>query len=220
MKRFLFATILAASALFVSAQHCTTLWPYVYPEFMDGTLYLAGQEKLNAKFNIHVQESRLHYLDKGIIKETLNKDILMVTIGNDIYMVVDGSVMKVVGSEERGFVATLILGDFDSLFNSSGAYGASSSSSAVMKLSSIDIGGKQIVNHMMLREGRDEGIPLPLKYKYFIVTKGEVYPATRRGISKELDKEESKEFRKFVRSNNINWSDPQSMLAILDFFNK
>jgi hypothetical protein len=220
MKRILFTILLVTSALFLSAQQCTTLWPYVYPEFMEGTLYLSGQEKLNAKFNVHVQESKLHYLDRGIIKETLNKDIVMVTIGDDIYMVVDGTVMKVVGSEERGFVATLILGDFDSLFNSSGAYGASSSSSAVMKLSSIDIGGKQIVNHMVLREGRDEGMPLPLKYKYFIVTKGEVYPASRRGIIKKLEKAESKKFKKFLKGHNIDWSSPQSMLTILDFFNK
>jgi hypothetical protein len=220
MRKYLVAFLFVTSTLFAGAQHCTTLWPYVYPEFKDGTLYLAGKEKLTAKFNVHVQESRLHFLDKGIIKETLNRDIVLVTIGDDIFMVVEGKVMQVVGSEERGFVATLILGDFDKLFNSSGAYGGSSSSSATTKLSSIDIGGKSIVNHMELRENKELGISLPLKYSYFIVTKGNVYPATKKGIRLQLNESETVEFNKFLKSNKIKWKNPDSLLTLLDFFNK
>jgi len=202
------------------SQECTTIWPYIYPEFKQGTLYMIGGKQLEAQFNVHIQESRLHYLDKGIIKETQSENIVVAKIEDDIYMSVDGKVMKVIGSEERGFVATLILGDFDKLFNSAGAYGGSSNSSAIMKLSSIEIGGKTIVNHMELRQKMENGTTIPLKFKYYIVTKGNVYPATKNGISSKLTELESAEFKSFLKKNKIKWNNPQSLMILLDFFNK
>lgn len=222
MKRIvitLFIAFIAAAS--ISAQQISTLWPYIYPEFKEGTLYMAGQEKLTSTFNVHLKEGRLHFVSQGIIKEVQNKDIVLVTIENDTYMVVDGRVMRVLGSEKRGFVATLVLADFDKLFETGGAYGASSSTSSVRKLSSIDIGGITTTNHMMLRESRENGIPLPVKQKYFLVTKGEIYPATRRGITSSFeDKARKKEFKQFLKGKSINWSNPQSMLQLIDFFDK
>lgn len=220
MKRIvitLFIAFIAAAS--ISAQQVSTLWPYIYPEFREGTLYMAGQDKLTSDFNIHLKDGRLHFISQGLIKEVQNKDIVLVTIGNDTFMVVDGRVMRVVGSEKRGLIATLILADFDKLFDSGGAYGASSTSSSTRKLTSIEIGGISQTNHMMLRESRENGVPLPIKQKHFLVTKGQVYPATRRGISSSFeDKARKKEFKQFIKEKKINWSDPQSMLQLVDFF--
>ncbi|HOA10706.1 MAG: hypothetical protein KBB29_07145 [Bacteroidales bacterium] len=212
---------LMGMALVGISQECTTMWPYIYPEFKEGTLLMVDGSKLTAQFNVHVQEGRLHYLVKGIIKEARSGDILLANIGDDIYMNVDGSVMKVVGSEERGFVATLILADFDKLLNSTqGAYGASLNSSAKMKLSSIEVGGKTIVDHMLLKQRKEEGETLPLMYEYFIVTRGKVFPATKKSIMSQLDDKESAEFKKFLKVNKIKWNDPQSLLKLLEFFNR
>lgn len=202
------------------SQEVTTMWPYVYPEFMEGTLYMTGGRKLEGKFNVHVQESRLHYLYDNIIKETQSEDVVVAKIGVDTYMSFEGQVMKVVGSEERGFVATLILGDFQKLLNTGGAYGGSSNSSATMKLSSVEIGGKTIMNHLELRQNKENALPLPLKYKYYIATKGELYLATKKGIASKLDKTEQEEFKKFLKVNKIKWKDPQSLITLLDFFNR
>lgn len=220
MKKYIILFAFFLFAIYSYSQECTTLWPYVYPEFMEGTLIVPGGKEHKGHFNIHVQESKLHYLEKGIIKEANSFDVLIVKIESDTYMNFMGQIMKVIGSESRGFVATLILGDFDKLFNSSGAYGASSNSSATMKLSSIDIGGKSIINHMELRQNRVNGLQLPLKFKYFIVTKGVVYPAKKKDILSKLDKQEASEFKKFVKTNKIKWTNPESLLKILDFFNK
>ena len=221
VKRIIQIAIFSCITLVSFSQECTTMWPYIYPDFLQGTLFMTDGSKLSAQFNIHVQESRLHYLDKGIIKETKNEEILLVSIGDDLYMCVDGRVMKVIGSEERGFVATLILADFAKLSNSTqGAYGASLNSSAKMQLSSVEVGGKTIVSHMLLKQRKDEGITLPLMYKYYIVTKGKVLPATKKSILSQLDKNESVEFKNFLKVNKINWNDPQSLLKLLDFFNR
>lgn len=171
------------------------------------------------KFNVHVKDSRLHYIDNGIIKEAHNQDVLLVKVEGDIYMTINSQIMKVVGSEGRGFIATLILGDFDKLFNSSGAYGSSSNSSATNKLTSIEIGGINIVNHMELRQKIHDGEPLSLIYKYYIVTNNNVYPASKRGIMNNLSDEESKRFKLFLKNNKIRWSNVESLMKLLDFFN-
>ena len=222
MKRTCIMLFIALfGVLNISAQQVSTLWPYIYPEFKEGTLYMAKQEKLTSTFNIHLKEGRLHFISNGIIKEVQNKDIVMATIGIDTYMVVDGKVMTVVGNETRGLIAMLVLADFDKLFDTGGAYGGSSSSSAVRKLSSVEIGGITVTNHMQLKGSRENGTPLPVKQSYFLVTKGDIYPATRRGISSALaDKAQKKEFKQFLKGKNINWSDPQSMLKLVDFFDK
>ena len=222
MKRFFILFFITLfSVVSISAQQVSTLWPYIYPEFKEGTLYMAGQDKLTSEFNIHLKEGRLHFISHGIIKEVQNRDIVLVTIDNDTYMVVDGRVMRVVGSEKRGFVATLILADFDKLFDTGGAYGASSSTSATRKLSSVEVGGITQTNHMLLRENRENGTPLPLKQKHFLVTKGKVYPATRRKILSALDsKADKKEFKQFLKGKDLIWSDPESMLQLIEFFDK
>jgi len=207
----------------LKAQECTNLWPYVYAEFQKGVLQMPGNVKQESEFNIHVQESKLHFIDNGIIKEAQSEQISLVKIGNDVYMNVNGQVMKVTGSEERGFVATLILGDFNNLNSASGgAYGTSSNSSAVTKLSSIEIGGKAgVTNHVKLqqRKNKGEGMALPLKYRYYIVTKGKVYRAKKKEIISNLDKSESDRFKKFLKKNKIKWGNSKSLLILLDFFN-
>lgn len=222
MKRFFILMLFTLwGVVSISAQQVSTLWPYIYPEFKEGTLYMAGQDKLTSEFNIHLKEGTLHFISHGRIKEVLNKDIVLVAIDNDTFMVVDGRVMRVVGSEKRGFVATLILADFDKLFDTGGAYGASSSTSATRKLTSVEIGGITQTNHMLLRENRENGTSLPIKQKHFLVTKGEVYPATRRGILSSFDdKARKKEFKQFLKEKDVNWSNPQSMLQLIDFFDK
>lgn len=196
------------------------MWPYLYPEFKDGTIYTVDGQKFNKKLNIHVLESRLHYLDGNTIMETKSEELLLVEIGEDRFMCVNGRVMKVIGSNERGFVATLILGDFDKIFETGGAYGSSSSSSATMKLSSVEIGGKNIINHMELRKNKDGGKALSLTTFYFIVTNGNVYPANKGGIEKALSAEDQAAFKLFLKKNKINWKNPQSLMTLLDFFNK
>lgn len=201
------------------AQNVTTLWPYIYPEFQQGTLYLSNKQEIKGALNVHVYKSRLHFLENDLIKEAETSDIVLAMIGDDKYMVVDGRVMKVIGSKEKGFVALQIMGDFEQLNSQSGAYGGPTTTASVNNLSSIVIGGINITNHVSLRQDRENGIALPLKYKYFIVTKGTVYEAARRGILSKLDDAKSKEFKRFLKTHKIEWTEAQSLLQIVDFLN-
>ncbi len=215
--------ILILTALFVSisafSQECSTSWPYLYPDFQDGLIYMSGGQTIAHKLNIHVLKGRLHYIDGEMVKEALGKDIIFIEIGKDRYMVVNGDVMKVVGSQEKGFVATHITGDMQKLLETGGAYGSSSTTQATRKLSSIEMAGAN-QNHMELRQNKDNGQAIDLIYKYYIVTNGQVYEATKRGIESQLSPERKAAFKVFLKNNKIKWKDPESLLTLLDFFNE
>ncbi|MEG0519366.1 MAG: hypothetical protein RR555_10965 [Bacteroidales bacterium] len=196
------------------------MWPYVYQEFMNGIIYTVDGHKFSKKVNIHVRKSTLQYIDGENIKETINDDILFVTIGNDQYMPVSGKIMKVVGSKEKGFVATLILADFSSIHATGGAYGSSSNSSSTMKLSSIEIGGETKTNHMDLKNNKESGVTLNLVYSYYIVTNSNIYEATRKGIETKLPQERKVHFKAYLKSHNIQWKVPASLLPLIDFLNE
>ena len=215
-------TLILAIAMLVSlaglkAQECSTAWPYLYPSFQEGTIYMAGGTKIVQQVNVHVLHGRLHYLDNGLVKEALSKDILLIQIGEDKYMAVEGNIMKVVASEERGFVASHQVGDFDKLRESGGAYGTSTTNSATQKLTSLDIAGKVNQNHMEMWESRHNGELLDLVNTYYLVTPQKVWKATKKSINDALDADGKAAFKAWLKSHKIKWNNPDSLLTLLDF---
>lgn len=220
MKKIILTVITIALSFIINAQECSTIWPYIYKEFQDGTVYMKGGQKINCKVNIHVRNSTLQYLDGEKIRETKSDDVILVEVNNDKFMSVDGKIMKVLSSNEKGFIAVLTLGDFESIYNTGGAYGSSSNSSATMKLSSIEIGGETNTNHMELRNNLESGVTIPIEYEYFIVTGGEIYEASRKGIESKLSKERKAQLKTFLKNNKIKWKDSNSLLTLIDFLNE
>jgi hypothetical protein len=200
------------------AQDITTMWPYAYPEFVKGTVYFADSSTLQAPVNVHLQKSRLHYLEQGTIKEAKSADIVLVDVGADRYFVRRNELLHVLAGNAQAFLATLTLADFSAITEPGGAYGASSNVQATRKLSSIDIGGVSITNHVELKSKKDAGTLLPVSVKYFLVTGDEVYPATRKGIAGKLSGERKDAFNRFVKQHKIKWSNPESLITLLDFF--
>lgn len=204
-------------SFFLPAQEITTMWPYHYSEFQEGTVYLKNERTLVAPLNVHLLKSTLHYLDHDKIKEVTSSDIVVVRISNDTYYVRENQLMRVVKGDSAGFLAELELADFGALRDGGGAYGSSSNVQSVRHLSSLEIGGVNITNHMELKGKRDNGELLPLEEKYYLVTPDRIFLATRKGIESELTDDQRKAFRKFVKEKKIKWKDADSLYSLLDF---
>lgn len=220
MKHF----ISAIAILFVlmpktQAQDITTMWPYMYPNFKQGTVYFDDNQTLTADLNIHLLYSSLHYLDGDLIKSSFSSDIVLVKIDNEQFYMKNQQLMRVVQSDNRGFVAELVLADFSDLKDNEGAYGASSNVQSTRKLTSIDAGRHNAINHMELKAKKEEGSLLPLKKQYFIVTENDVYPANKRSFTAQLSSKQQEDFKQFSRKNKINWRSPESLFLLLDFLN-
>lgn len=219
MKQKVFFFIIAlCGTIGAQAQSSTTMWPYVYPDFQEGVVYFKDNTSLNAPLNVHLLKSTLHYLEGEKIKEAISGDIESVGIGSDQYYVYNNQLMRVVNGDSTGFIAELTEADFSALNESGGAYGSSSSVQATRKVSSMEIGGVSIVNHMELKEKKDAGALLPLTKKYFIIIDGKNYPASRKGIMSELPEDKQDTFKKFVKQNKIKWKQSESLVLLLDFF--
>ncbi len=202
------------------AQDYSTAWPYLYPAFTDGTVLLKGGTKFQQPLNIHILHATLHFIDEGVVKEAVLGDVLTVSIGEDRFMNVGGQMMKVVAGSDSRFVAKLSLGDFQRLLETGGAYGTSSASDATRKLTSLEIAGRPNQNHMELWENRHGGDRVNLVEKYYLVTPGHIYEASRRGFEAALDNERRTAFKQWSKNHKIKWNDPESLLTLLDFLDQ
>lgn len=210
-------TVLLGSGLQLGAQPYTTAWPYLYPDFRDGVICMTGGQKIYLKLNLHLVMGRLHYLDRGIVKEALAKDIVYVEIASDKYLFINGTMMQVAAEQPGGFVADYITGDLESLAAGTGAYGMTANTEAVTRVSSLDFQQGVNTNHMLLLQEKDSGQEFDLRHEYFIVTGGKVYPAHRADILKMLPPDRRKDFTAFVKANKIRWNRPDRLILLVDF---
>ena len=220
MKKIILTLLTVLAAIGLKAQDCSTSWPYLYPEFTEGTIYMKDGTKIVHQVNVHILHGRLHYIDKGVVKEALANDILLIKVGEDEYMNVNGDIMKVAAKNDKGLVAMLQLGDFDRLRETGGAYGSSTTSSATRKLTSIDVAGKVNQNHMELGESRHNGEAVDLVATYWLVTPGVTVEATQKAIRETLDDEGKAEFKKWLKQNKIKWKNPDSLLKLTEFLDR
>lgn len=212
------AILVALAAGSAFAQSPTTTYPYLYDNFMPGTVVMDVGNKVSYQMNIHLREGRLHYIDKdGIIKEAFLKDVAAVEIGDDVYLPVYTSMMKVVAKNDNGCVLLEQLGDFEGAISGSGAYGISSSSSATMKLTSVQTDNQINQNYMNILNEKESGMSLDILESFYIVTPKFRGKATRKDIEEALPLDRVDDFKKFIKANKIKWKNPQGLLPLLDF---
>src|SRR5690554_1995138 len=156
-KQIVLSFLIMCCTIGLQAQSITTVWPYKYSDFKDGTVYYTDKKTLSAPLNVHLLKSSLHYLDKDLIKEVNTSDIVLVRMGEDNYYVRNNQLMRVLDGDSTGFVAELVLADMAALTQGGGAYGSSSNVQATRKLSSLEIGGINMTNHMELKSNKDNG---------------------------------------------------------------
>jgi len=219
MKKVLII-LMVMIAPYIAAQDITTNWPYIYKDFTKGTVYYKGGQKTEALMNIHLLRGTLHFLDKEIIKEARSVDILVVEIGDDKYFASNNQMLKVISGTQTSFLGELSIADFTALNEPGAAYGASANSQSTKKLTSLDsrTAGNFVTNHIELKNNKDGGSLLPVSKKYYIVSGGEIYLATKKGIESKMPLEKKREFLDFVKKNKIKWKTPESLVKLLEYF--
>lgn len=196
----------------------TTSWPYLYADFQQGQLKKNVGAPIDGTYNIHIHLGTLHFIEEGMIREVLSSEVFSLKIGNDIYANVGGTIMKVLAQSDNGFIALETLVDMASLNATGGAYGSSSNSIATQALSSMEgIGGSRSnMNHMELKNSKDEGQVLPVKEKIYLVFPDMNVYAAKKDVS-EMRGVDKKALNDFLKDNKIKWKDPQSLILLLDY---
>ena len=190
MKRLLFAGLLGViTSLGLRAGEPTTMWPYLFDDFMEASIYSKSGNKGEAKVNIHLLRNDLHYLNGSQIYCPDNQnDIGRVVFADSTEFVrCENFFIEVLGETPQAILGRRTTGDFDRLLQGTGAYGTSSSTSAVDNLSSLQLGGGEIVN------------------------------ANKKTVSKLLPESNRKEFNVFLKANKIKWSKVDHLQKVLEY---
>lgn len=221
MRKFfvILAALCLAAGSAAAQQRPTTTWPYLYPEFRDGVIYMLGGQKIFHRLNVHLMKGRLHYIDNDIIKEAQAGEIFYVEIGPepDKFMVVNGDMMRVEAESPEGFVACRITGDFESLMTGTGAYGMTANTEAIQQYSSLNVRPGVNTNHMLLHQEKAEGQEFDLVEELYLVTGDNVIRAYRKDVERTLDKERKAAFKAFLKEHKVKWKEPQSLLQVIGF---
>ena len=220
MRKIIVLLLLVTTALTVSAQKYSpnTKWPYVYENFTEGTIFFEGNKKTKAQLNIHLLGNKLHYLaDDGRIFTSDDKDVIRVEIGSDAYIYSDHKLVRIVAVDKTNLLVELTKADFDALFTSTGAYGASLNSSSSRDLSSLDLGGLENAELGRMLQEKNDGRDIPLKKQYLFILGGKQIEATKKSVESILNADGQKEWKDFQKQNKIKWKNEESLSQVLTF---
>lgn len=125
--------------------------------------------------------------------------------------------LKVMAKSDKAIVVEEFNIDFAALNATGGAYGSSSTSAGTTAFSSLEgIGGTRTnMNHMELKNNKDNGKELPLIKKNYIFVKGQkIFCSKKDVLALSVDRDAVKSF---LKANKIKFNDPQSVLILGDF---
>ena len=188
MKRLLFAGLLGViTSLGLRAGEPTTMWPYLFDDFMEASIYSKSGNKGEAKVNIHLLRNDLHYLNGSQIYCPDNQnDISRVVFADSTEFVRCENFYRGIGRDTAAILGRRTTGDFDRLLQGTGAYGTSSSTSAVDNLSSLQLGGIANLNYDMIRVEREKRADITGVSRLCFIVGGEIVNANKKSVSKLL----------------------------------
>jgi hypothetical protein len=225
MKKLLFLCIgaLMAVAAFAQEDSPTANWPYLFPEFKEGEIIRTRGKSLKALLNIHLDMSALYYVDEGMIKEANTLGMEALVIGEDVFRNVGGRMMKVMAEAEGGLVVQEAKANFSGIVRNDGAYGSTALNSTTTKTFLYNENAINQYNGYLLTTVyadllamKNDAEKLPVNRNLYLVIGLEQIPANKKSVA-ALDGLDRKAFSAFMKSEKIEWDNPQDLVKVLDY---
>ena len=221
MKRvFCFAIMLSCiTSVFPQEYTPNTKWPYLYEDFTFGTVFFADSSKFEAELNVHLQGNRLHYISKeGKVLVKNRKDIVKVVIGEDNYVNSDFGLVKIIASKDSDYLFQVDKADFEALISDNGgAYGSSLNSSAITKLTSLELGGLNNSKHALMLQEKYDGKDILIKKEYYFFLRGKQLKANKKSIEGCIKNEILEELELFIKKNRIKWKKKDALVKLFNY---
>lgn len=218
MRKLLSTFVLILTVVVVQAQTRTTTWPYMFDEFEEGTILFADGQSKSKQINIHLLESTLHFLSGSSILETKDTNIVSASVKGQVFLNINGVYVLQIDEVAKDYLGEINKADISSLMESGGAYGSSSNSSSVRELSSYEIGGTNNMNHMYLKQNKDQGKILPIEKNYVFIINNEIIDARYKELKEILSTRKGKDLKSFIKSNKLKWNNIEDLKAIFKYF--
>jgi len=226
MKRLLLICVGILLVLSASAQNDqpTANWPYLYPDFMEGELLRANKDSNKGRFNIHLNISALHYVDKnGKIKEADTWGVIGLIIGEDRFRFVEGKMLKVMAESKGGSVVKESRANYSAIVKKDGAMGTIALNSTTTK---TYLYNENVINqyngylltdvYKDLHAMKDQSERLPVNSNLYLVIEHRLVPANKKSVA-ALEGINKKEFSAFLKTEKIQWNEPQDLIKVIDY---
>lgn len=222
MKKFLFLCLGILMAVAAFAQDPTTNWPYLYPEFREGTLQVRSKTD-SALFNIHLNLGALHYVENGKIKEANTLNATTLIIGNDVFRNVGGRMLKVLARAQGGYIVEEARATYAAVVRNDGAYGTTSLNSTTTKTFLYNENAINQYNGYLMTDDykdllamKDDSEKLPFRKTLYMIIGFEQIPAERKAVA-ALEGLDGKAFKAFLKSEKIDWNELGDLVKVMDY---
>lgn len=226
MKKLLLLLVGLLSVVGMSAQNDepTANWPYLYPDFMEGELLRSNKNSNKARFNIHLNISALHYVDKnGKIKEADTWGVIGLIIGEDRFRFVEGKMLKVMAESKGGSVVKESRANYHAIVKNDGAMGTTALNSTTTKTFLYNENAINQYNGYLLTDDykelhamKDQSERLPVNSNLYLVIEHRLVPANKKSVA-ALEGINKKEFSAFLKMEKIQWNEPQDLIKVIDY---
>lgn len=218
------AGLLLTVAAFAQQYEPTANWPYMYPDFMDGELHLMNKAPNKAKFNIHLNLSKLHYVDrKGKIKEVDTWGVTGLVIGEDKFHFVGGKMLKIMAETEGGYVVKEPRPNYSAIVKNDGAMGTTALNSTTTKTFLYNENAVNQYNGYLMTDVykdllamKDQSERLPVNSNLFLVIGNDLIPANKKSVA-AIEGVDKKTFSAFLKAEKIKWNEVQDLVKVVDF---
>ena len=214
--------LICASSVGVAKDYTPTEgWPYLYNDFVPALVHYQDGKCESADVNVHLLSNKLHFTD--------GENIMLVRNAHHIDSVVceNGTTLLYKGNKYVELLARtqyIVIGrtceiDINSLNDSGGAYGISTTSAATQNVASFsDHGNMAAQRYRDMQENRYNTREVVTNTRYiFIVNDRQICPATKGGVNDILDKEQRKAFKLFLKENKIKWKETESLVKVAQY---
>lgn len=224
MRKLLFfcLSLMLAVPILAQEEGPTANWPYLYPEFKEGVLQVRSKTE-KALFNIHLDLGALHYVQNGIIKEANTMNATILVVGDDLFRNVGGKMLKVMAQSQGGYVVQEVRANYGAVVRDDGSMGTTALNSTTTK---TFLYNQNVINgyngylltdvYADLLAMKDNSEKLPVRESLYLIIGLEQIPAERKAVA-ALEGLDKKAFKAFLKSEKIEWDDPQDLVKVLDF---
>lgn len=220
-KRYFTLLALLFCVIALKGQDCTSTWPYLYDDFMWGTVHYFKEAPSKYRVNIQLPENKLHFIEEDThnIMQSDNSFNYVEIEGEKFYSR-QGKILRCIVEHENGFIGEVTDIDWVRVHKEDDAitafYKGDKSQEKIFAEDGIDYFYPNYDELLLIRHG---GIRIPIKKYYYIVTSnGYVYPGDKSDFINLLPDDMKDEFEKFIKTNKVRWKKPEQIVDVLDFF--
>lgn len=195
-------------------------WPYLVQDFVRGDIRMTNGNVLKSKeVNFNIIDGKLHYIENDVIMSAEMVQVSSVVTESATYLNVWGRMMKVVASDEKGYVLRSVEVDKDKMAKTDIGYGISSATASSQNVTSLLGESATLLVNMDITQAlskRAAGKVFPTMETLYLKINSDILPATKKDVL-YLSFVDKSAADAFFKANKIKWKNEESLLKVVDF---